>query len=122
MADPAWTKPDMNGASSSVPATAAAQQPSLQDLRDWYRQAKDIGRSERHLRKIEQVGQAFVEGRSLDDQDFQTFARDQASWTQQVQDVAGYARTILDTVGRPSNSGILFEGKKHYPRFADRYS
>jgi hypothetical protein len=110
----AWTKPEVNG----TKPTAETQQPLLQDLRDWYRQAKDIGRSERHLRKIEQVGKAFAEGRSLDEPDRQAFAKDQAAWKQQVQGVADDARTILEAVGRPSGSGTLFEGKKHYTVFA----
>jgi hypothetical protein len=118
--DPAWaewTTPEMNGTVLTVPS-AEAQQPSLQELRDWYRQAKDIGRSERHLLKIEQVGKAFREGQSLDDHDRQAFARDQAAWKQQVQDVTNHARTILEAVGKPSATGTLFEGKKHYTIFA----
>ncbi len=118
--DPAWaewTTPEMNGTVLTVPPPAT-EQPSLQALRDWYRQAKDIERSERHLRKIEQVGTAFAEGRSLNHQDIQAFARDQAVWKQQVQGVADDARTILEAVGRLSENGMLFEGKKHYTVFA----
>ena len=115
MADPAWAEWTKSEIKESPPER---EPPSLQDLRDWYRQAKEIGRSDRHLRQIEQVGKAFIDGRSLDERDLQAIAKDQSKWTQQVQDVAAHARTILDTVGRPTDAGTLFEGKKHYTVFA----
>lgn len=85
-----------------------------QDLRDWYRQARDIGRSETHLSRIEQVGKAFTQdGTPLGERDLRMKAQDQEAWQQQVQTVANCAQTIPDHAGEPQAGGTLFEGKKY---------
>jgi DNA polymerase I-like protein with 3'-5' exonuclease and polymerase domains len=85
-----------------------------QDLRDWYRQARDIGRSETHLSRIEQVGKAFTQdGTPPGERDLRMKAQDQEAWQQQVQTVANCAQTILDRAGEPQAGGTLFEGKKY---------
>jgi Toprim-like len=85
-----------------------------QDLRDWYRQARDIGRSETHLNRIEQVGKAFIQdGTPLGERDLRIKAQDQEAWQQQIQTVANCAQTILDQAGEPQAGGVLFEGKKY---------
>jgi hypothetical protein len=122
VADPTWAElpTSQHEAKTNEAPQPELNQPSLQDLRDWYRQAKDIGRSERHLRKIEQVGKAFREGQWLEPQDLQAQAKDQTLWKQQAQAIANHAKTILETVGRSSASGTLFEGKRNYTLFAQQ--
>jgi hypothetical protein len=85
-----------------------------QELRDWYRQARDIGRSETHLCRIEQIGKAFtLNGTPLSERDLQAMEQDQRAWQQQVQKVADCARSILDQAGEPQAGGTLFQGKKY---------
>lgn len=85
-----------------------------QELRHWYRQAQDIGRSETHIHRIQQVGTAFTQaGTPLTEQDLRVMAQDQTSWQQQVQTVTDCAQTILNQAGEPQAGGTLFEGKKY---------
>lgn len=91
------------------------QLPSVrQDLRDWYRQARDIGRSDNHLSRIEQVGKAFTQdGTPLTQDDRQAKAQDRETWQQQVQTIATCAEVILDKAGEAQAGGTLFAGKKY---------
>jgi hypothetical protein len=91
---------------------------SIQDIREWYRQAIDIGRSEQHLNQIAHVGKAFGQGHALSQQDLQVMARDRATWRQQAETVAQHAQVILAKVGSELHNGIAFEGSKHYTLFA----
>ena len=93
-------------------------QPALQDLRTWYRQARDIGRSDQHLMKIEQIGKAFAQGQPLGDRDLTAMERDQAKWQEQVWAIANHAKAILASLGEPLAGGMYFEGKKDYTLFS----
>ena len=93
-------------------------QPSLQDLRAWYRQARDIGRSDQHLMKIEQIGKAFAQGHLLGDRDLAAMERDRAKWQEQVWGIADHAKAILASLGEPLAGGMCFEGKKDYTLFS----
>jgi len=87
-------------------------------LREWYRQARDAGRSDQHLAKIEQVGKAFVQGEPLSDRDLAAMTRDQARWQEQVKAIADHAKAILASIGEPLAGGMCFEGRKDYTLFA----
>lgn len=85
-----------------------------QELRNCYRQARDIGRSDNHLQRIAQVGKAFTQdGTPLTQPDRQAMAKDQETWQQQVQTVANCAQVILDKAGEAQAGGTLFAGKKY---------
>ncbi|MBE9159909.1 hypothetical protein IQ265_24205 [Nodosilinea sp. LEGE 06152] len=42
---------------------------SVEDLWQWYRHARDIGRSEKHLKQIEVSSQGVMAGNALGDRD-----------------------------------------------------
>lgn len=132
MVDPVWAK--LEAASSSTQSPVAAQtatadsgnQPAeaqkqaqepitLNDVRNWYRQARDIGRSDRHLEKIEQIGKAFRQGEALSDRDTKAMAKDGSAWCEQALTIAQQARDILQSQGEPTDSGngIVYEGKTY---------
>lgn len=94
-------------------SSSTQQQPSLKDLRNWYRQARDIGRSDQHLKQIELVGKAFVEGQSLSERDLQMMAKDMATWEKQAHSIAEQARFILSELGQPLAAGTVFPGKTY---------
>ena len=85
-----------------------------QSLRDWYRQARDLGRSPDHLNEIAQIGKDLVQAGKLPHESvWQTLSQDQEAWQQQAQTVAACARNILNAVGEPQAGGTLFAGKKY---------
>jgi DNA polymerase family A/Toprim-like/Protein of unknown function (DUF3991) len=85
-----------------------------QELRDWYKQARDIGRSDTHLGEIEAIGKAFTQnGTPPNEQDQAVMAQDQADWQRQTQTVVHCARQILDVAGEPEAGGTLFMGKTY---------
>ncbi|MGD1941647.1 MAG: strawberry notch C-terminal domain-containing protein [Leptolyngbyaceae cyanobacterium] len=88
----------------------------LQELRDWYREAKAIGRSPRHLDKIEAVGKA-VKGGDLEaygSQDERVRQTDQQQYQQQASDVDAQARYILSQLGTPNEEGtVAFQAKTY---------
>lgn len=101
---------------SAHPITSPNQNPlspTLKELRAWYRQARDLGRSETHLNQIEQVGKAFIQGQPLSERSLETMTRDKAAWNQQVQKVVHHARFILSELGQPTQDGTLFTGKQY---------
>jgi len=95
------------------PSSQSQQQPSLKDLRNWYCKARDVGRSDRHLKQIELVGKAFVQGQPLSERDLQMMAKDMTTWEGQVRSIAEQAQTILAELGRPLAEGIMFPGKTY---------
>lgn len=93
-----------------------------QELRDWYKQARDIGRSEDHLGEIEAIGKAFTQhGIPLNEQDRAVLTQDQADWQHQTQAVVDHAHQILDVAGEPMAGGKFFMGKT-YTLFAQNDS
>lgn len=87
----------------------------LDSLRGWYLQAKDLGRSESHLKKIEAIGTAVKEGDrdALTSEDAAVMERDLRAWQQQVATVAQQAQVILNAVGQMDEGGVSFEGKTY---------
>ncbi|MDX2241464.1 MAG: strawberry notch C-terminal domain-containing protein [Leptolyngbyaceae cyanobacterium bins.302] len=116
--DPTWQTLETQLQQSLEQPVETTAQPSLQDLREWYRQARDIGRSDNHLMKIEQIGKAFRQGQPLSDRDLTAMERDQAKWQEQVWAIANHAKTILSSLGEPLAGGTCFEGKKDYTLFS----
>lgn len=94
-------------------SSQSQQQPSLEDLRNWYQKARDAGRSDRHLKQIELVGKAFVQGQPLSERDLQMMAKDMATWERQAQAIAEQAKLILTELGQPLAEGIVFPGKTY---------
>jgi DNA polymerase I-like protein with 3'-5' exonuclease and polymerase domains len=93
-----------------------------QELRDWYKQARDVGRSENHLKGIEGIGKAFTQdGTPPNEQDLRVMAQDKTDWQGQTQTIADCAQQILDIAGEPQAGGTLFVGKT-YTLFAQNDS
>lgn len=97
--------PEIGGLDGDSPTL---QQPSLQVLRTWYRQARDAGRSDCHLKQIERVGKAFVQGQPLAERDVQMMAQDTALWEEMVFTIAVQARYLLSALGQALGSGTQF--------------
>jgi hypothetical protein len=108
---------------SQVPASnqPEPQQPTLQELRSWYKQARDLGRSDSHLNQIEQVGKAFVQGEPLSQKSLHVLSNDKADWEKMVQQIAQNAQTILSIAGQPHADGSLFKGKQYSLYSQDEY-
>lgn len=98
-----------NSPTSMVPTTEQPEQSqrqvSVEDVRNWYRQARDVGRSDRHLSKIEQIGKAFVQGQPLGDRDLKAMDQDRFAWREQTLTIAQHANTILEAGGEPLETG-----------------
>jgi|GEM_PF-229513 len=93
-----------------------------QELRDWYKQARDVGRSETHLKGIEKIGKVFTQdGTPPSKQDLRVMAQDKTDWQRQTQTIADCAQQILDIAGEPQAGGTLFVGKT-YTLFAQNDS
>ncbi|MEM1278523.1 MAG: strawberry notch C-terminal domain-containing protein [Cyanobacteria bacterium P01_H01_bin.152] len=94
----------------------------LQELRDWYREAKAIGRSPRHLQKIESVGKA-VKGGDLGvygAQDEKVRAADRQQYQHQASGIAAQSRYILSRLGTlDETNGIAFQAKTYGLRQKD---
>jgi hypothetical protein len=96
-----------------IGSTPVRSQPSIEDLRQWYRHARDIGRSEKHLKQIEMISRGAIAGKVLGDRDFQALERDETAWKGQINTVTHQARYILDTVGTQDTAGQHFSGKTY---------
>ncbi len=85
-----------------------------QELRDWYKQARDVGRSEAHLKEIEGIGKVFTQNGTLpNEQDLAVMAQDKTDWQQQTRTIADRAQQILNVTGDPQAGGTLFVGKTY---------
>ncbi len=127
--DPSWNHAEQPPSPSATPVPEAQPppavetpsatspitrpQPSIEDLREWYRHARDIGRSEKHLKQIEMISRGAIAGKELSDRDFQALDRDEGVWKQQINTVTVQARYILDTVGTQDAAGQHFSGKTY---------
>jgi hypothetical protein len=96
-----------------VTSTPTRSQPSIEDLRQWYRHARDVGRSEKHLKQIEMISKEAIAGETLGDRDFQALDHDETAWQSQIETVTDQARYILNTVGTQDPSGQYFSGKTY---------
>ena len=89
---------------------------TLQDLRVWYREARALGRSPDHLKKIESVGTTVAAGdlTAFGPRDKQMRQVDQDQFQQQVSNVAVQARFLLARLGSPAQEGATrFQGKTY---------
>lgn len=90
-----------------------SSQPTLDEVRLWYVQARDIGQSDRYLKRIEEVGKALAqEQQPLSEKALQAMAKDQAKWIAQVETVVDHAQTILALKGEPMAGGTFYGGKQ----------
>jgi DNA polymerase I-like protein with 3'-5' exonuclease and polymerase domains len=98
-----------NAASLGKPAP----QPTLDEMRLWYIQAREIGQSDRYLQRIEEVGKALAqEQQPLSAKALQAMAKDQAKWLAQVETVVAQAQTILALKGQPMAGGMFYSGQQ----------
>jgi hypothetical protein len=86
---------------------------TVQDVREWYRKARDLGRSDRHLKCIEQAGKAFILGQELGERDRQMMLKDTMLWEEQALTVAVQARYILSSVGEALETGKVFSSETY---------
>ncbi|WP_017302354.1 hypothetical protein [Nodosilinea nodulosa] len=103
----------------SPPPTTA--QPTIDDLRQWYRHARDVGRSEKHLKQIEVISRGAMAGQALGDRDLQAMTHDQAAWQTQITTVTEQARSILNLVGTQDSEGQHFSGKTYQIHGSDHH-
>jgi hypothetical protein len=91
----------------------ASPQPTLDEVRLWYVQARDIGQSDRYLKRIEEVGKTLAqEQQPLSEKALQAMAKDQVKWIAQVETVVDHAQTILALKGQPMAGGTFYGGKQ----------
>ena len=92
-----------------VPSSSTPQLncPSIQELRDWYRAARILGRSEAHLMTIQELGQ---QQRDFQPQDLERMQKDAADFSQ-AQILAQQARSIISIVGHGTEGAKQFQGK-----------
>ena len=87
-------------------------QPTLDEIRLWYVQARDIGQSDRYLKRIEEVGKAFAhEHQPLSEKALQAMIKDQVKWIAQVEAVVDHAQTVLALKGQPLAGGTFYGSK-----------
>ena len=93
---------------------SASSTPTLIDeIQAWHRQAKELGRSERHLKQIEQVQAILQQGSGLSDRDLQVMQADKSAWEKQAQSVAATASIILEGIGVQEEESKRFDGKTY---------
>ncbi len=74
--------------------------PTLDQMRQWWRQALEIGRPPEHLQKIKEVGIAVKTGTGqATTEDLSQMQRDQQKW-QQVKTLVDQAHRFLDQIGK----------------------
>lgn len=108
---------EFSNSDAAIPPQATSQAPvTLEDLRDWYRQAHDIGKSETHLKRIEVIGKAFrFEQQPLNERQLEVMTEDKLLWTKQAETIADQARSILEREeGKEQlDNGVFFRGKQY---------
>ncbi|MGB6014934.1 MAG: strawberry notch C-terminal domain-containing protein [Nodosilinea sp.] len=107
-------------APSEVSPVALAEpvqsQALLEDLREWYSQARALGRSPSHLGRIEQIGQAIKSGHEGEygDVDRMTRQHDQKAHLQQIANVLAQSKYLLSQLGQNQPDGSkVFAGKTY---------
>ncbi len=87
--------------------------PSLNTLRQWYRAARELGKTQKYLERITTVAQEFKAGKPLSDKALSTMGQDFAA-QKQVHEVMSRARQVLKAWGQPNQTGAQhFKGKKY---------
>ncbi|MBE9160048.1 strawberry notch C-terminal domain-containing protein [Nodosilinea sp. LEGE 06152] len=103
-------------ASPAVLAEPVQSQALLKDLREWYSQARALGRSPSHLGRIEQIGQAINSGHEGEygDVDRITRQHDQKAYLQQATNVLAQSKYLLAQLGQDQPDGSkVFAGKTY---------
>ncbi|WOD37183.1 DUF6908 domain-containing protein [Nodosilinea sp. E11] len=103
-------------ASPAVLAEPVQSQAVLKDLREWYSQARALGRSPSHLGRIEQIGQAIKSGHEGEygDVDRITRQHDQKAHLQQATNVLAQSKYLLAQLGQDQPDGSkVFAGKTY---------
>ncbi|WP_155523798.1 strawberry notch C-terminal domain-containing protein [Nodosilinea nodulosa] len=123
--DPAWNQTESPQSPDEKPVEAplaveetqspppTTAQPTIDVLRQWYRHARDVGRSEKHLKQIEVISRGAMVGQALGDRDLQAMTRDESAWQAQITTVTEQARSILNLVGTQDSEGQHFSGKTY---------
>ena len=87
--------------------------PSLDTLRQWYRAARELGKTQKYLERITAVAQEFKAGKPLTDKALSRMGQDFAA-QKQVHEVMSSARQVLKAWGQPNQTGAQhFKGKKY---------
>ncbi|WP_228038417.1 hypothetical protein [Nodosilinea sp. LEGE 06152] len=86
------------------------QNPTLVQLRDWYRIARAMEVPESTLETIKTIGQRVAEGKPMPRKYWELMPHQVQSYWQQVITVIQQAEQILEKVGQHSATGITFEG------------
>ncbi|MFQ4136243.1 DUF6908 domain-containing protein [Nodosilinea sp. PGN35] len=105
-----------SGASPVALAEPVQSQALLEDLREWYSQARALGRSPSHLGRIEQLGQAIKSGHEGEygDVDRMTRQHDQKAHLQQMANVLAQSKYLLSQLGQDQPDGSkVFAGKTY---------
>jgi hypothetical protein len=103
-------------ASPAALAEPVQSQALLKDLREWYSQARALGRSPSHLGRIEQIGQAIKSGHegAYGDVDRMTRQHDQKAHLQQIANVLAQSKYLLSQLGQDQPDGSkVFAGKTY---------
>ncbi|MEM8809061.1 MAG: hypothetical protein AAGF01_23830, partial [Cyanobacteria bacterium P01_G01_bin.38] len=86
----------------------------LGTLRSWYRHARDIGRSPKHLERIAEIGKTVAAGQmdAYSSRAMTANQKDEAAWIGMIDKFVTQSAQILDRVGRPDASGAkVVEGQ-----------
>ncbi|MEA5448253.1 strawberry notch C-terminal domain-containing protein [Leptolyngbya sp. CCNP1308] len=97
-------------------AEPVQSQALLKDLREWYSQARALGRSPSHLGRIEQIGHAINSGHEGEygDVDRITRQHDQKAYLQQTANVLAQSKYLLAQLGQDQPDGSkVFAGKTY---------
>ncbi len=65
-------------------ATLQSTSPSLNMLRDWYKAARELGKSQKHLDRISQTGNNFKQGEPLTDRAIEVMTKDFQAYYKQL--------------------------------------
>jgi hypothetical protein len=112
--DPTWDEPQ----SESEPEPEPAPSVTVDRVREWYVEARALGRDQGYLHRIQHVGSELQRGHDLSDKAMSAMERDRAAYQEQLPQaraVAQHAAMILRNVGQvqPEQGGVVFEGKTY---------
>jgi hypothetical protein len=116
---PMAERSSVDALSESLPAALeepVQSQALLKDLREWYSQARALGRSPSHLGRIEQIGQAVKSGHEGEygGVDRITRQHDQKAHLQQAANVLAQSKYLLAQLGQDQPDGSkVFAGKTY---------
>jgi predicted RNA methylase len=107
VADPSWGDP---------PAEPSPDSAALDRARQWYAEARAIGRDEAYLKRIQHVGSELKRGRPLSERAVAAMDRDRAEYERRLplaETAIRQARTILASLGRATGEPPVpaFQGR-----------